>query len=345
MLAATAAVGMAGADAPPRSLEIYFIDMMGGAATLVVTPERESILIDSGSPGLEDRDPGRIVHVLRDVARFDHLDHLVTTHWHGDHFGGVEGLTNRVRIDHFWDRGLPEDRGVAAGEATGFPDGPTADDPLGLAYREASKGKRQALQAGDGIPLKGKIELRVLASGGRVVASSDGPPNPLCAEAPADQPRDRSDNALSLALRVRFGAFDFLDCGDLTWNVEKQLVCPRDLIGPIDLFQVTHHGLASSNHPTLVKTIAPTVAIMNNGPLKGGAAETVELLKSVPSIQAAYQLHRNALTTAEQNTGQALIANTDSAGGEFIRVAVTPDGRSFNVHIGPDGSPRTFESR
>src|SRR5438270_7054156 len=89
-----------------KTMEIYFIDVLGGAATLIVTPERESVLIDSGWPGHDDRDPKRIEQVLKDVAGLDHLDHLVTTHWHTDHYGGIEGLSRRVRIDHFWDRGL-----------------------------------------------------------------------------------------------------------------------------------------------------------------------------------------------------------------------------------------------
>ena len=100
----------------------------------------------------------------------------------------------------------------------------------------------------------------------------------------------------------RSGDFQFFDAGDLTWNVEKKLVCPIDLIGKVDLYQVTHHGMDISNHPTLVQTIAPTVAIMNNGPRKGGAPATVKLLRSIPSIQAAYQLHRNAATGPEDNT-------------------------------------------
>ncbi len=74
------------------------------------------------------------------------------------------------------------------------------------------------------------------------------------------------------------GQFDFLDCGDLTWNIEKKLVSPVDRIGPIDLYQVTHHGMAISNHPTLLQTIAPTVTIMNNGPAERGDAETVQPL-------------------------------------------------------------------
>ena len=122
----------------------------------------------------------------------------------------------------------------------------------------------------------------------------------LCESAPPDLPVDTSDNARSLAILFSLGKFQFFDAGDLTWNVEKKLVCPLDLVGPVDLYQVTHHGMDISNHPTLVQTVAPMVAIMNNGPRKGGCAATVKLLKSIPSIQAAYQLHKNAATAAER---------------------------------------------
>jgi hypothetical protein len=279
--------------------------------------------------------------VIKDVAGLDHLDHLATTHWHRDHFGGVEGLSKLVRIDRFWDRGLP-DPDAPDGDKAAFPDGPKADDPLGIAYRRVAAGKRKALKPGDTLPLKG-VEIVVLASGGEVIQAS-GPPNPTCAQAPPDLKPDPSDNGRSLAFRLRFAAFDFLDCGDLTWNVEKALVCPVDRIGPIDLYQVTHHGMAISNHPTLVRTIAPTVAIMNNGPRKGGDRATVKLLKEIPSLQAAYQLHKNAATGVDENTEAALIANPDPAGGRFIHVAVTPDGSSFSAQIG-DGPARSFATR
>jgi len=343
---------MAGAAQPAagRALEIDFIDVQGGAATLVVTPLGESVLIDSGWPGFEDRDPKRIVHVLKDLAGCEQLDHLVTTHWHADHYGGVAGLAKMIRIGQFWDRGLPEDPGARPD----FPDGPRPNDSLGTAYRAASAGKRKSLKAGDSLPLKG-AKVLVLASGGEVIDrtsarlshkdSSVNSTNPLCAQAPPDKPVDRSDNARSLALLFSLGKFQFFDGGDLTWNVEKKLVCPLDLIGPVDLYQVTHHGMDISNHPTLVKTIAPVVAIMNNGPRKGGSPATVKLLRSIPSIQAAYQLHKNAATGDDDNTDPSLIANKDAAGGEFIRVRVLPDGSKFTVQIGEHGPERTFESR
>src|SRR3954452_24876010 len=103
---ALTALLLLGADRPGKTLDLYFIDVMGGAATLIVTPDKESLLIDSGWSGFEDRDPKRIAHVVKDVAGLDHLDNLATTHWHRDHFGGVEGLAKLVLIDCFLDRGL-----------------------------------------------------------------------------------------------------------------------------------------------------------------------------------------------------------------------------------------------
>jgi hypothetical protein len=204
------------------------------------------------------------------------------------------------------------------------------------------------------LPIAG-IKVLVLASGGRVVDRetaarfrSDAAlksPNPACQSAAADLPVDRSDNARSLAFLFSFGSFQFFDAGDLTWNVEKQLVCPDDLIGPVDLYQVTHHGMDNSNHPALVQTIAPIVTVMNNGPRKGGAPATIKLLKSVPSIRAAYQLHKNAATGDGENTEGDLIANRDPAGGEFIRVRVAPDGSKFTVQIGDLGRERSFDSQ
>jgi beta-lactamase superfamily II metal-dependent hydrolase len=337
-------------SAAPPGLDIYFIDVLGGAATLIVTPERESILIDSGWPKLEDRDPKRIVHVLKHVVGLDHLDHVITTHWHTDHYGGIEGLSRMVRIDHFWDRGLP-DLTKPNQDAAEFPDGPKSDDPLGIAYRKASQGKRKSLKAGDTLPLKGQIKTFVIASGGKIIDEKDSPggvagvKNKACEHGPPDTEPDRTDNGRSLAFVFRLGSFDFLDCGDLTWMMEKSLVCPINLIGQIDLYQVTHHGMGISNHPTLVESIAPTVSVMNNGPKKGGSPSTVVLLDKTPSIKAAYQLHRNIETAPEENADPEMIANKDAAGGQFIQVNVAPDGSKFSVRIGPYGPPKTFASK
>jgi len=265
---------------------------------------------------------------------------VVTTHWHVDHYGGVEGLTRLVPIKNFWDRGLPEDK-LAGVE---FPDGPAADDALGNAYRKASAGKRKALAAGSALPLKPGVLAQVVVSGAKPIAAN-GPTNPLSATAPADLEKDNSDNAQSLGIHLKYKDFDFLDLGDLTWNIEKALVSPIDRVGQIDLYQVTHHGMDISNHPTLLVTVSPTVAIMNNGPRKGGSPATVKRLRALKSLQALYAVHKNQATNAEDNADPALTANSKPEGGQFIHVHVQPDGKHFSVQIGTDGPVKTFETK
>src|SRR5260370_24168622 len=86
--------------APPRGLDIYFIDTEGGAATLIVTPTGESVLIDCGNPG--KRDAERIHKVSTEQARLTAIDHHIITHWHTDHYGGVERLAQLSSLKHYY---------------------------------------------------------------------------------------------------------------------------------------------------------------------------------------------------------------------------------------------------
>lgn len=337
LVCGAAAATTAGAVASERPLSIYFIDVEGGAATLIVTPARESILIDTGWPGLENRDPLRIQRAVRD-AGLERIDHLVTTHWHVDHYGGIEGLAKLLPVRKYWDRGIPE---ALREDTRNFP-------TLIAAYQRASAGRRQTLTAGESIPLKpvsAKIELEVVAASGKVMPEAGGEPQPGCDEHPA-RPVDRSDNAQSIAIRLRLGEFDFLNCGDLTWNVEHQLVCPRNRIGKVDLYQVTHHGMDTSNNPLLVRAIEPVCAVMANGPRKGGAPAVMELLKSLPSLKAWYQLHRNVAIPEDAQAPRMRIANwDDTACGDYLRVDVTPDGRSYRVYTQAGRPIGEFQTR
>ena len=229
-----------------------------------------------------------------------------------------------------------------------FPDGPKPNDPLGIAYREASKGKRTPLKPGDPIKLQRQPEGHwSWPPGGKVVARPAAGPcrTRTATSCAADLPVDPSDNARSLAIHFRFGKFDFLDCGDLTWNVEKALVCPRDTIGPIDLYQVTHHGMDISNNPILVRTIQPTVAIMNNGPARGDRRRPSSCCGRSPRSRRPTSSIATPRPRPRRTPSAALIANTDPAGGQFIHVSVEPDGSRFTVQIGTDGPKREFVSK
>ena len=96
------------------TLDIYVVDVEGGNATLYVAPSGESVLIDTGNvaPDAAKRDAGRIMAAARD-ARLTQIDHLITTHWHGDHFGGMVELAKQIPIRDFIDHG-PNIQPVAA---------------------------------------------------------------------------------------------------------------------------------------------------------------------------------------------------------------------------------------
>src|SRR5436309_5747470 len=100
----------------PRTLDIYVVDVEGGNATLLVSPSGESVLIDSGNTGSAAvRDAERIMAAVKE-ARLSQIDNLITTHWHGDHFGGMAELAARVPIRNFIDHGPNVQPGAAADE-------------------------------------------------------------------------------------------------------------------------------------------------------------------------------------------------------------------------------------
>jgi len=326
------------ADEKNGQLDIYFIDVEGGAATLFVTPEGESLLIDSGYPDNNGRDLNRILKVTKEVAGRTHLDHAVVSHWHLDHFGNHAALRAQIDIRNFWDRGIPDQ----------LMEDPKFSERIGN-YRAASQNKSKKLVPGDLIPLKSKatpLELKVVTASGDVIPNT-GNPNPFSGEH-KPQPEDTSDNAKSLSLLLTFGKFTFLCCGDLTWNVEAKLMTPNNPLGSIEMFMVTHHGLPVSNNPVLVKAIEPHVAVMCNGPTKGGHADTQRTLRQVKSLEALYQLHRNVELKPEDQTPVEFIANlepTVDCKGNFIKASIAPGGGSYTVQIGSEGDPRQFHTR
>ncbi len=326
------------ADGKDGRLDIYFIDVEGGAATLFVTPANESLLIDSGYPDNGGRDRDRILDVIKNVAKLDHLDHASVSHWHLDHYGNHAALADKIKINNFWDRGIP--------------DSLSEDNKFGeriVLYRAASQNQSKSVKAGDTFTLDSPttpLHIKIVTASGEVIPN-EGEPNPFAAQH-KPQADDPTDNAKSISMLLTFGKFRFMTCGDLTWNTEAKLMTPNNPIGQIDLFMVTHHGLNVSNNPVLVLALDPRVCVTCNGPTKGGAPETIATLKKVKSLQAMYQLHRNVKLAESEQAAPDFIANSgETAGckGVWIKASVAKDGGSYTVQIGADGKPRTFQTR
>jgi len=335
---AMAACGRSAETRPPTCLDIYFLDMMGGASTLIVTPLRESVLIDTGSREPEHRDAERIFAAAQH-ASLGQIDYLITTHFHSDHFGGILQLTRLIPVRKFMDKGhLPPRK---ERESALF-------KKLYPLYQEATGGQVEPIRAGDDIPLKNdpmgripRLTLHCVAAEKQV----EGFHGDIDAPVPGHEmkPPDESDNARSIALLLGYGKFQLFAGGDITWNVEHHLACPKNIVGEVDLYQVTHHGLDASNNPILLAALNPTVCIAMNGPRKGIQPNTFRALKGLGGVEAIYQIHYNARYGDEGNPPLEFIANgKDPQKGEFIRVSVDPEAGRFTVSIGEEGPTRTY---
>jgi competence protein ComEC len=306
------------------TLNIYFLDVEGGAATLIVTPAGESVLIDAGWDGADGRDAKRIQQAMQQ-AGVTTIDHLIVTHYHRDHYGGVAELSRLVTVKRFYDHG----KMTALAEDAQF------RERYG-AYQSAVKGESITLKAGDTISLKTAagmppIKLLCVAANANVIAEKTKP-NPDCNHGLEKKP-DSSENGRSVGISLQWGKFEFLNLADLTPSIVHGLICPANQLGEVNLFQATWHGGSSPNNPALLRSIRPTVTVMINGPRKGGHPDTVKSLLELPASKALYQLHRNGQTTAEQNTPVAFIANLEEQpdDGNMIAVAVDAKKGAFIV--------------
>ncbi len=279
-------------------LRIYLIDVEGGNATLFVSPESESLLIDTGNGGENaDRDVGRMMAAAED-AGLEQIDHLITTHWHSDHYGGMPELATRIPIRHFIDPGRHVDGN------------PMRAEFLDNVYAGLSQAGRTVAEAGDTVPL-GSVNVTVVTSGGESLGSplpGGGAANPHCATFQRG-PDDPGENAQSVGVHIAFGQFRTLHLGDLTLNKEFELMCPVNPIGTLDLHIVSHHGLDMSNSATLIHALAPRVALLNNGTRKGGTPEVMTTLFTSPGLEDLWQLHFSQLSGQDYTVPGVFIAN------------------------------------
>ena len=305
---------------PPSSgaLQVYFIDVEGGQATLFVTPDRRSLLVDTGWPGHGGRDAARIQEAMR-LAGIQRLDDVLITHYHDDHVGGAPALAKKVSIGMFLDHGPNRED---------FP--PEKMGPLN-AYNGlvAKKYPHQVLRVGDRIP--GFPEMTVISSDGNVLAAplgGAGAANPACPAVP--EQADQTENARSLGFALQWGQARILDLGDLTRDKEQALECPMDRVGTVNLLVVSHHGWSQSSSPELLRAIRPLVAVMDNGQVKGGSTPVFETLKDLPNPPVLYQLHHSN-EAGPLNAPEAQIANLQGTAqgpdpGYLLRATVTPSG-------------------
>jgi len=313
--------------AKSKPLRIYFIDVEGGQSTLVVTPEDQSVLIDTGYAG--ERYAARIAEAAKD-AGIEKIDYVFITHYHEDHVGGVADLMKAMKVGTFVDHGQNQEDSDSTRKNY-------------QTYVDVIKGyPRLVLRPGEGVPLQG-VTLEVLAAAGNRITDplpGAGEANSFCTNEKA--PDDKSENSRSLGLLITYGKFRFLDLGDLVEKKELELVCPNNLIGTVDLFLATHHGNDPDNPRAVVWALHPRVAVIDNGPHKGGKPGSWQTIHDSPNLADLWQLHYAEDSDTQHNAAENLIANIDAASdGHYIKVEASADG-DFTVTNSRDGFRKKY---
>ena len=321
------------ATAAKSTLDVYFVDVEGGQATLLVTPKKESLLVDAGWPGFSGRDADRIVAAAH-KAGLERIDYLMVTHYHRDHVGGVEQLAAKIPVGTFVDHGKNMETGKAA-------------DDLSASYERAmAKSKHLVLKPGDKSPVK-DLEITAVSANGELLGKNlagAGKPNGGCAAAPRKD-ADPTENARSLGIVVRYGKFRFADFGDLTWNKELELVCPSNRVGNVDVYLTTHHGMDMSGPEAIVHSLAPRVAIMNNGARKGGSPAAWRALKSSPGLEDLWQVHFAVAGGKDTNVAEDMIANLDEKCAGFGLMVSAEKSGAFSVTNERNSKSKQYAAR
>lgn len=329
--------------ASAKTLDIYFIDVEGGQSTLIVTPQGETLLIDTGfaapapgtapTPGIESSSHASRIAAAAKDAGAKQIDYLMITHFHADHMGGAADLAQLMPIKTFVDHGTLAQSEQSPRSMPGFE-----------AYAKTrATGRHLQPKPGDKLALKG-LDVTVVSSATEILKkplAGAGKPNSACSSArPAE---DLGENARSNGILLQWGKFRFLDIGDLTTRPLYDIVCPADLIGPVDVYLVAHHGGPDAAEPATLASFKPKVSVVNNGAKKGGALKLLEFLKNDKLSGDVYQLHR-AEAGGSANVADTRIANLDESTAHWIKVSANEDG-AFRVVNGRTGEATEYKAR
>lgn len=268
VLSVLAVIALHATAGSAQQLRVYFVDVDQADATLVVSPSGASLLVDSGRNG-----HGARIRTVMQAAGVTRIDHFVATHYHEDHYGGIDDLVNAgVTIVNAYDRGdkaccLPASK---------------RRQPTFVQYEAAVGNRAEHLTRGETIPLDPATTVSVVSSGGVVLGEPDPPQHA------------GEENDMSIGLLITFGAFRLWVGGDVEEPTERKIAA-RDLVTDVDVYQANHHGADNGSSQAFLEDMSPTVIVISNGSDRGydhPRRTTLARMQGLSLAPAIFQLNK-----------------------------------------------------
>jgi competence protein ComEC len=341
------------------SFDIYFLDVEEGSGTLLVAPSGQTVLIDGGNARPEGRDAGRFLALAKELG-IRKIDYLVVTHYHGDHYGADMEIAGKLPVANWIDHGTNVELG--RDEAWEKHWVIKASKPLVAQYEAArARSKHTVVKPGDDIPI-GALDMRIVTAAGKALTQplpGAGQPNQSCAISPP-RSEDETEDGQSVGMVVSYGKFRFAFLGDLTWNKSLPLFCPKNMVGTVDVYQTTHHGMSIERSVNEVRWgrsccseaevhgLHPRVAILNSGEKyhRLGNARAWQVIRKSPGLEDFWQIHYQKEGGQDNNVAEDFIANptAENCKGRWIKLSAEADG-SFTVTNSRNGFSKKYAPR
>lgn len=302
-----------------QTLRIFHIDVDQGDSTLFVSPSGRSLLVDTGNTGQGPR-----IRAAMARAGVTQIDHLVTTHYHSDHYGAADELITdspATTVVNVHDRG----------DKAFLPASKTSGDRY-TEYDNALGHRAHHLMRGETIALDSSMVVTCISSGSVVLG-----------EAPIQHGPDEND--MSISLLIQFGDFRYFVGGDIHEHTEQK-IANLDLVTEVDVYQANHHGSHTSSSLDFMTDLTPTLIVISNGNHGGHEHPRQVTLNTYAGLTPAPTVLQTNKYTKGGDGGTVadeFIADLDTTGddGEIV-LTVQPDGAYTAAYR---GMTRTFQSK
>jgi competence protein ComEC len=225
------------------STSVSILDVGHGSSTLLQLPHNKNILIDGGGAGNENFDIGeRVIGPFLWNRKLNHLDAVVISHPHADHYNGLPFILTHFHPKELWVNGM------------------TGHDPE---YQEL-------LNLADQLNITIKIpktdEMLFQNGNTRLQCVHNGVPAKFSANRMLLSSQDQRSitNDMSLVLRLETDDYSFLFPADISATMANTLVSERRNI-KADILLAPHHGSRSSMSLDFIETVSPKYIAISAG--------------------------------------------------------------------------------